>query len=376
MKRFYRNNKNIFLFVFLVFFIWRIFLIFAEVFSHKIVQHPGYIGPIPWANMDGVHYLNIARQGYVTYEQAFFPLFPLLIKLFAPVFGGNYAFCGLLISYVSFFIALVLFYKLLLIDYAESIVRWSLIFLLVFPTSFFFVSVYTESLFLMLVFASFYFARRGSWLASGVFAALAGMTRLVGVFLLPALIFEWLIYSWPKNATMLHSVKEFAKKAWGIFLAPLGTVFYMFYLWRIYSDPLLFIHSQPAFGAGRSSGNIILLPQVFYRYIKIFLTIPPLSHDFLIAFLEIAAFSIFLLLLVIFRQRVRFSYLIFSFLAILGPTLTGTLSSEPRYVLAAFPVFMLFASLKKNAFRFSLAFLFSILLFVLSAYFLRGYFVA
>src|SRR3972149_2765299 len=36
-----------------------------------------------WANFDGEHYLSIAIFGYKHLEQAFFPIYPMLISLFA-----------------------------------------------------------------------------------------------------------------------------------------------------------------------------------------------------------------------------------------------------------------------------------------------------
>src|SRR3990167_11451176 len=48
------------------------------------------------ANFDGVHYLLIARQGYVQYEQAFFPLYPLFIRFLSPLFLNNHLITALL----------------------------------------------------------------------------------------------------------------------------------------------------------------------------------------------------------------------------------------------------------------------------------------
>jgi Gpi18-like mannosyltransferase len=57
-------------------------------------------------------------------------------------------------------------------------------------TAYFLVLGYTESLFLALSLASFYFARKGKWLTCGSLAALGAATRVNGIVLLPALIVE------------------------------------------------------------------------------------------------------------------------------------------------------------------------------------------
>lgn len=61
-----------------------------------------------FANFDGEHYYNIATQGYALYEQAFFPLYPILIKIFSIGFGAFIS--GILISNISFIIFLLVFY--------------------------------------------------------------------------------------------------------------------------------------------------------------------------------------------------------------------------------------------------------------------------
>ena len=59
-----------------------------------------------FANFDGIHYIHIARYGYNQYEQAFFPLYPLLISILQPLSGGRYFWTGFLISNVTFLLGL------------------------------------------------------------------------------------------------------------------------------------------------------------------------------------------------------------------------------------------------------------------------------
>ena len=112
-----------------------------------------------WANFDGVHYLVIARQGYCQFQQAFFPLFPYLIR-YLTGFLGNYLASGLLVSHLALLAGLFIFYRLVRLDFSDSIARRSVIYLLIFPTSFYLGSVYTESLFLVLVLGSIFAARK------------------------------------------------------------------------------------------------------------------------------------------------------------------------------------------------------------------------
>lgn len=331
-------------FIFSLFILWRINLEFLFWIGSKLLPlKEGYLGPSVWANFDGVHYLSIANNGYYQYEQAFFPLYPLMIRYLSKLLGSSFLLSGMFISNLSFLILLFVFWKLLSIKelkLSEKQKKWSLVFLAFFPTSFYFGSVYTESLFLLLVILSFLYLSKGKKIFFGIFAALASATKLIGVFL----------------------------------LVPLGLIAYMIFLQKNYNDALFFIHSQPAFGAGRSGGDLIILPQVYWRYLKIFLTVPILTYDYFIAFIEFFMFNGSLYLVYIaWKKKLPESWLLFSLAAIIGPTLTGSLSSMPRYVLVAFPIFIALASSKNRKIIFIISYLFFCLFTIL---FVRGYWIS
>lgn len=322
-----------------------------------------------WTNFDGVHYLTIARQGYLQFQQAFFPFYPFLIR-FLTRFLKNYLFSGLLISHLSLLVALFLFYKLIRLDFDQKIAKRSLLYLLFFPTAFYFGSFYTESLFLMFILASFYAARKKRWLLAGLSGGLASATRFIGLFLFPALVVEW----WQE--------RKKAKKGKLADLLPLsfiilGLLAYMWYLKRTIGDPLYFIHVQPLFGAERTGGKVILLYQVFWRYLKMILTTQADVLYFSV-WLELITSLLFLILLVFSYFHFHFSYFIFMLLAYLTPTFSGTYSSMPRYVLVLFPGFILLALwAEKHRWLKVLYPIFAIILAIVSVIlFTRGYWVA
>lgn len=128
---------------------WRLFL-FLIAFLAKFLfpLRKGFLGggdefyfKLPWiygwANFDGVHYLSIAKRSYAQYEQAFFPLYPLLIRFFARFLGTNfnsYFLVGFFLSNICFLFSLYFFYQLVLNNFGKKIAQNSLIFLLLFPT--------------------------------------------------------------------------------------------------------------------------------------------------------------------------------------------------------------------------------------------------
>lgn len=295
-----------------------------------------------WVNFDGEHYLAITREGYRPLTYFFFPFYPLLSKFVAEFFGRtltSYALSGLFTSHLSSLLAIIGFWKLLRIDYKESISRKAIFLLLLFPTSFYLVSYYTESTFLALVIWSFYFARRRNYLLAGVLGGISTATRVLGLALIPALAIE----AWGGGK------KNLLQKILGVLLVPMGLFIYMYFLKARTGDPLEFFNTISIFGEQRSS-ELILLPQVFYRYF--FKILPNLNYSFFpIVFttvLEILTGAIFFALAIISFVKIRLSYAVYFLIAYLISTFSGSFSSFPRYGLIIFPAFILGAILIKS----------------------------
>lgn len=331
----------------------------------------------PWlyqfGNFDGVHYARIAKDGYAyQFTQAFFPLYPLLIKIVTPIFLGNYVLTGIVISSIFAFLSIWMFIKLLELEKNKNIF-WIILFFLFFPMAFYLGTIYNESLFLFLVFSCFYFAKRKKWWLVGIFGGLASATRLIGVFLLPALIYE-LYYSVDKTHSL--NTKYKILNTIYILLVPFGLFAYMTYLQFNFHDALYFLHAQGAFGASRSTG--IVFPLItLWRYFKILTTVPVAQYNFWVAVWEAGFFLAGLLLLSIATiKRFKISYLIFSWCAFLLPLFTGTLSSFPRYLLVCFPIYILLGSWENKIGKNILLITFLILNSIFLMLFARGYWVS
>ncbi len=365
------------IFILSSFFVWRIVIFifavvairFVPLFSHNYFGG-GYsnyvINPLFWGhlNFDGEHYLAIAQDGYRPLEYFFFPLFPYLINALTFVKTQEmYAVVGLIISNLSFLVALIGIFKLVKLDYKENIAKLTVILFLIFPTSFYFGMYYTESIFLALIVWSFYFVRRNNFILASIVAAFASATRLIGAVMLGVIAFE----------LFLKKRRDF----WTILISPLGVILYVYYLWKQTGDPLIFLHQVSIFGEQRSS-TLILLPQVLYRYI--FKILPFVNYSYFpnvfTTYLEFII-GVGLIVLIIYGLfRLRLSYSIYAIFAYLIPTLAGSFSSMPRYALAIFPVFILMAIYIDKLPKFYKFILFSVmilLMFISTAMFWRGY---
>jgi Mannosyltransferase (PIG-V) len=139
----------------------------------------------PLARWDSVWYLTIARSGYahIRERMAFYPLYPGMIHILAWVVRSDLV-AGVLISLVSFTVALVLLHRLVRLDFDVEVADTTVLLLAFCPVSFFFSAVYTESLFLALSVATIYAARRERWLVCGLLGFAAALSRNGGIALI------------------------------------------------------------------------------------------------------------------------------------------------------------------------------------------------
>ena len=196
-----------------------------------------------WQRFDGNWYLSIVKHGYVYKEGiqsniVFFPLYPLLIHYFAPLIGNNLALAGVLISLLSAGISCVLLYTLAKLEWDEKTASRAAYLLLLFPVSFYLISIYTEALFLVLSLASFYCAHTKRWALATFFGMLLTATRITGLAILPARLLELL----RQRKTM--SKKLYSLRTLFIFLTPLGFAAFAWHIFQHFGDASLIFKVQ------------------------------------------------------------------------------------------------------------------------------------
>ena len=325
-----------------------------------------YDGRLPrwiwmWASLDGNHYLSIARDGYYGLEYGFFPLYPILIRFLNSLTGLQFVISGLVISYLSFLGMMVMGWKLLRLDYSadrsKSIFYW----FLVFPTAFFLISVYNDSLYLFLALSSWYLARKKRIWGGAAVGYFAALTRITGLALLPALAVEMI--------TSRRKVKELLP----LILIPLGTLSYFLYLEVFRGGWRLFLSSMAIWGQER----FVFPLQTLWRYLNIIFGFQTLDRAYLVASMELSVVILSILLLIKGWKSVRLSYLVYAIVVLLLPSSSGTLAGMPRYFLHAFPLIIILSSLFKHRWLIiSFRLVFFVTQLVLFAYFSQGHFVS
>src|SRR3989344_9625617 len=147
---------------------------------------------LSWAQWDGGNYLEIAANGYYNSQSfAFAPLFPFAAKAASLLFFGNIFWAGLLVSNAAFLAFLLLFYKYLTDNYQKNVANSTLITFLLFPTAFFGVAFYSESLFLLFTIIALIYISEKKFTRSALVIALASITRFIGIFLVISLYFDY-----------------------------------------------------------------------------------------------------------------------------------------------------------------------------------------
>lgn len=215
-------------------------------------QFPGtfrLLGKTFWhsfTSWDGQHYHEIVVNGYKappTSNVAFFPSYPLAIRLLKPFYDDDFV-AGVILSNVAFVIALLLLYAWANayagVPFAQRAVRYAL----VMPATHFFSCYYTESFFLLAVAGGFYAYQTRRPLLFVPFGLLAGCTRIPGVFLTGAIVLSEAVRFLREPAERKRILLW--SPAW--FAPALGLLAYMIFLQHEVGDPLAFSHRMADWG--------------------------------------------------------------------------------------------------------------------------------
>lgn len=353
---------------------------------------PGHWTPVPerpflslWARWDSQWYNWIIREGYWLNPQersnvAFFPLYPLLVKVLMPLVRNNAIMAGIVVSNAAFLAALVFLYRLADFEFgSRATAQRTVYYLALFPTSFFFSAMYTESLYILLSIATFYFARRHLWAWAALTGLLCSATRFVGVLTWGVVMWEWLrVHGWTLATAHCRlawrHLWDGLKRDWGqvlvIALIPIGLISYMLFLRMSFRDPLAFLTVQSAWARQQTGPWAVVARDVGYLLDQGF------NQGNLSRLLNVSTVVAVVTISPFVWQRLGAGYAIYTLLMVLIPASSAT-QSIIRYVLTAFPVFMILGEWGRRPYfdRVTIA-LFAALLGVLTAVFVNWVFVA
>ena len=299
----------------------------------------------PWYRWDTVRYLEIADFGYDfnTINTVWPPLYPFLIKIFSFVFKPS-TFASILVSNIFFIIGLFLTFLFTKSLFIEDTARQTIFFMSIFPTSFYFLAGYSESIFLTLSVGVFLLIGKKKWLWAGLLSALATLTRVQGIILVVPIFIE-LIRNFYEDKNLkrliIHSFScVYAPFAYGLYSL------YVFFGLRVdWPWNMLDAHWDQHFGLPWEGVYFTFL-SILGKNIHIDYT-PNLVK---IVNILLSLFSIYILITI--RKKIPLSLSIYSWtmlILVMGKIdYNNTLISTARYLLTIFPIFMGVSLILKN----------------------------
>src|SRR5688572_8940522 len=139
----------------------------------------------PWHRWDTGYYLKIAIAGYAPDDGtiAFQPLYPALIRAVS-LLTGDTLLSALVVSTVCEFIFFMLLARLIIYDFQRQRLAFNTVFaIVIFPTAFYLLAGYTESLFMACSLGAFFAARKERWWIAAALVSAATLTRIQGIVL-------------------------------------------------------------------------------------------------------------------------------------------------------------------------------------------------
>ncbi|AGL62434.1 membrane protein of unknown function [Candidatus Saccharimonas aalborgensis] len=280
---------------------------------------------------DSEHYYNIATSGYdastptspARARIAFFPFYPMITHGLSVISGIPIDWSLLIIDWMSALTLVVVLYYWAIAELRHARIRDSaapkfmLMGLVLFPTSFFLATGYTESLFMLLIAGSLLSYRQHRYALAGLLAALATATRVQGICLVIFFFLE--LISVRRRRIVLRQPIEY-RKLIPLIMAPLGMLAFMVFQFITRGDALAFIHAQTIWGKFSSNyiSNMFLhsdIRDVWYLAVY--------------SFLCIATY-----------KTLGWRWLLYCLAPFVLTLSAGSMMSINRYILSIFPLFL------------------------------------
>jgi hypothetical protein len=293
-----------------------------------------------YAKFDSGWYLAIIEWGYgkpppggKPSNHAFFPLYPTTAKLLRDTFGIDGFHAGLIVTYVCLFLAMSLFFREGIARFGEREAWSPVAFLLLFPTAFFLVAVYAESMFLLFALLAFRQARAGATGKAVLWSFLLGMTRASALAAAPALFLA-----------ALEDRRQDGRPRWGKALlvgaVPVVTVFlWIFGIGWIYGEPGLYFRSMEGWHRGTSSlsGIVAWVISMGVRFKHLDWKRDPsfaLDYGAAVLFVVIGVYQL---------RRKRWADAAWTGASVVLPMTTGLSGGMPRFLMVVYPVYFALA---------------------------------
>lgn len=289
------------------------------------------------ASGDTPHYLNIAQHGYAERGDkanliVFYPLYPMLIRAFAVVFR-NYFVSGIIVSNICLGVSSYYLYKLINKELGCKKAYDGLFIYLLYPFGAFTVTVFTESLFFMLVAMCLYYLKKEKWLIAGIVGMLAALSRSQGIALLVPAVYEIILY--------MVRQKRFRLKPLSVCIIPIGTISYLFLNKLIQGDWFAFVKHQAAEPWYNTAHWISTNLAQHYDFGQDYFAL-----SLIIYWIQIVLYFVAIVALIYgIHKKISTSLIAFGGAYIFLSYLHGWLISGPRYMMGCITLYIIYAAI-------------------------------
>lgn len=332
--------------------------------GQKYLLEPFMNHQVAW---DSEYYLAIAVGGYddpatdmvgppnnqVTKSYSFLPFYPLLIRLFSfplSIFGlsaiATATLAGVIVSALGALGGMFALYDITRDSLGEDVGLRAAFYLIIFPTGFFLVQVYTEGAFVGLAFGCLAMLRRRNWLMAAILASCTVLTRAIGISIFIPMFVNWVRtgdwLDFDLEWRQLYSRGIPRQALWRALLvfAPLIT----FLAWKFSYYGLAFDFVEMEF----FGSTFMNLGRAFYVWTEawrsMFMGIPPRTANYILIF-----FVLVLGLVSCFKMIREYPEVVWFSLAVIIISIgSGPPSGIHRYILTTPAVFIYLAKLGRN----------------------------
>ena len=301
-----------------------------------------------WVRWDANNYIRIATLGYDGYYEngiattlVFFPLYSWIMRFFH-IFIPSIAACGLIVSTICYGLGCAFLYGLVREDYGHNVAKKAVTLISIFPFAFFFGAIMPESTFFFTACACMYFAKKRRFVISGIFGALASLSRMQGLLLAVFFTAQWLIAYRPfeliKNKDYKALWHKIFTKLSPIFIIPIGAVIYLYQNYLVTGDPFKFLEYQeivwgqtPQYIGTTIADNVANLKINFFEN----------SQSICVWLPQLVLFFLCCATLLYGLNKVSSGYILFLVLYLIMNYTPSYLLSGGRYMSVAFPMFII-----------------------------------
>lgn len=358
-------RKKVWLTVIGLFLVTRILIFLASLSYAAATSGAGNLGFTLgswWYEYDSYHYINIAVNGYQSTGEdqnliVFYPLYPWLIRLLhfvipdfyveffqGYIVNGDYYVAAIVISNAFLLVGMYYLVRLVEREWQDGkLALASVKYWLLYPVSFFFSIVYTESVFVTLCILCFYHMRQSRWWIAGLFGMLAALTRNQGVLLAIPIVVELAVQQeWGRL------LRERRYRVWlrGLFpriftvaLPAVGIGIYLSVNKVVSGDWFRFLFHQKDHW-GQTFG---FFAENLAEHMRRALTYHKPLFNVGVYLPQITVFFVSFALLIYMTNKIRLSYALYSFAYLIISYSASALLSGTRYVGGMFTLYLFIA---------------------------------